>query len=568
MGPSVERVRRAYRRLAEVERPEVWISLRDQADAEREAELLDARAAAGETPPLHGVVLAVKDNIDVAGLPTTGAFPGASRPAEADATAVSRLRAAGAVVIGKTNLDQFATGLVGTRSPYGAVRNARRPELISGGSSSGSAVAVALGVVDIALGTDTAGSGRVPAALNGIVGIKPTLGLVSATGMMPACRPYDTITVFAQELSTAVRAARTMTGPDATDPLSRDWPPDVRLAGSPRPVLGVPTDDDLASLEPFALAAWRDALDRLAEHAELRPVKIAPLLGAARLLYEGAIVAGRFHAAGEHVERASGDAAAGLDPTVAGIVRGARDVAGWEYVRDRAELDRVAVLARELLAGCECLVVPTAPAHPTIAAVRADPVALNARMGTFTNFVNLLDMSAASVPAASTDHGEFGVTFIARAFDDQLAVDAAARFLGVPAEPYAETWPHVAVFGAHLRGQPLNGELVALGARFARDVLTADEYRLYALDTTPQKPGLVRVGAGGSAIAGELWSISPAGLGAFLGTLPPPMTLGSVTLADGENVVGFGCEPRALGGAEDITGFGGWRAYRESLGTV
>lgn len=567
MGPSVERVRRAYRRLAEVDRPEVWISVRDQADAEREAELLDARAAAGRTLPLHGVVLAVKDNIDVAGMPTTGAFPGAFRPAAVDATAVSRLRAAGAVVIGKTNLDQFATGLVGTRSPYGAVRNARRPELISGGSSSGSAVAVALGVVDIALGTDTAGSGRVPAALNGIVGVKPTLGLVSAVGMMPACRPYDTITVFAQELSTAIRAARTMTGPDAVDPLSRDWPADVRLAGSPRPVLGIPSDDDLDSLEPFALAAWRDALDRLTEHAELRPIEMAPLLGAAKLLYEGAIVAGRFHAAGEHVEGASGDAA-GLDPTVAGIVRGARDVAGWEYVRDRAEIDRIAVLARELLAGCECLVVPTAPAHPTIAAVRADPVALNARMGTFTNFVNLLDMSAVSVPAASTDDGEFGITFIARAFDDQLAVDAAARFLGVPAEPYAETWPHVAVFGAHLRGEPLNGELVALGARFARDVLTADEYQLYALDTTPQKPGLVRVGPGGSAIAGELWSISPAGLGAFLSALRAPMTLGSVTLANGEEVVGFGCEPRALEGAKDITSFGGWRAYRASLGAV
>ncbi|RKN12883.1 allophanate hydrolase [Streptomyces radicis] len=563
MGASVERVRRAYQRLAEVDRPEVWISVRDLADAEREAGLVDARAAAGEALPLHGVVLAVKDNIDVAGLATTGAFPSAVPPADADATAVARLRAAGAVVIGKTNLDQFATGLVGTRSPYGAVRNARHPERISGGSSSGSAVAVALGVVDIALGTDTAGSGRVPAALNGIVGVKPTLGLVPAAGMMPACHPYDTITVFARDLPAAVRAARTMTGPDAADPLSRAWPADVRLAGAPRPVLGVPADDDLASLEPFARAAWRDATDRLAEHADLRPVAIAPLLAAAKLLYEGAIVAGRFHAAGERVTRASGDAATGLDPTVAGIVRGARDVAGWEYVRDRAELDRAAVRARELLAGCECLVVPTAPAHPTIAAVRADPVALNARMGTFTNFVNLLDMSAVSVPAASTDDGEFGVTFIADAFDDQLAVDAAARFLGVPAEPWADAWPRLAVFGAHLRGQPLNGELVALGARFVQDVVTADAYRLYALDTAPPKPGLVRVGAGGSAIAGELWAISPSALGTFLGALPPPMTLGPVTLSTGETVVGFGCEPGALDGARDITHVGGWRRHRE-----
>jgi allophanate hydrolase len=564
MTLSANRVAAAYASLRAADRPEVWITLRDQDDAEREAAQLDQRAAAGDDLPLRGLVVAVKDNIDVAGLPTTAGYPGAATVPEHDATAVALLRAAGAVVIGKTNLDQFATGLVGTRSPYGAVRNARHPERISGGSSSGSAVAVALGIVDVALGTDTAGSGRVPAALNGIVGIKPTLGLVSTTGMLPACHPYDTITVFARELDTAARAMHVIARPDASDSRSRSWPADVRVGGGERPLVAVPSAADLVTLDAPSRTSWEHALDRLAKVATLREVDIAPLLGAAKLLYEGAIVAGRYAAAGTWVDGVDDE---NLDPTVAGIVRGARDVRAADYVRDRAELDRIAALARATLAGCTVLAVPSAPLHPTVADVLADPVALNARMGTFTNFVNLLDMSAVSVPAASRDDGEFGLTFIGDAFDDQIVLDAAATFLAghptsAPLMVDEDATISMAVFGAHLRGEPLNPQLVELGARFVDDVTTSPDYRLFALDTVPPKPGLVEVAADGAAIAGELWRLSPAALGLFLAALPAPMTLGRVRLDDGTEVVGFGCARHALDGAIDITAFGGWPAYR------
>lgn len=570
MSTAVGRVAEAYAAIERTGRPELWITIRDRAEAEREAARLDALAEAGADLPMLGTVLAVKDNIDVRGLATTAAYPAAAALPAADATAVALLRDAGAVVIGKTNMDQFATGLVGTRSPYGAVRSAAHPERISGGSSSGSAVAVALGIVDIALGTDTAGSGRVPAGLNGIVGLKPTLGLVSTAGMLPACHPYDTITVFARELDTAVRAMRVISRPDASDPRSRTWPADVRVGGAERPVVAVPSAADLGSLDDSARGSWAGVVSRLRAVAEVREVEIAPLLAAARLLYEGAIVAGRYAAAGSWVDAPPGSGQEALDPSVASIVRAARDVRAAEYVDDRAELDRIAALARVLLDGCEVLAVPTAPLHPTIAEVQGDPIAVNARMGTFTNFVNLLDMAAVSVPAESRDDGEFGVTFIARAFEDQLALDAAASFLagrGTQASAYVpdDATIGLAVFGAHLRGEPLNAQLVDAGARFAGDVLTRRGYRLFALDTVPPKPGLVEVSDGGGSIAGELWRLSPAALGAFLAALPAPMTLGRVTLDDGSEVVGFACTPGALAGAADITGFGGWRAYRRAL---
>ncbi|SCL37024.1 allophanate hydrolase [Micromonospora pallida] len=560
-------VERALKRLAQVDRPEVWTSLRTADSLLAEAQELDARAADGEALPLLGLTVAVKDNIDVAGQPTTLGCPGAAWQPDVDADAVARLRRAGAIVLGKTNLDQFATGLVGTRSPYGVVRNAHRPELVSGGSSSGSAVAVALEVTDLALGTDTAGSGRVPAALNGIVGVKPTLGLVPTTGMADACRPFDTITVFGRDLDTAVRGVRVITGPGDRDGLSRRWPTDVRLAAGPRPTVAVPDEAGLRAVAPELRPLWDQALARLATVADLRVVDVSPLLDAALLLYEGAIVAGRYAAAGRWVGPTAEDGVPGLDPTVAGIVRGARTPAGWEYVRDRAALDDARARAAELLAGCTALVLPTAPLHPTIAEVAADPVGVNSRMGTYTNFVNLLDLCATAVPAGENEAGSFGISVIGRAFDDQVCTDIAARFLGVAAPSWVDTEVPLAVVGAHLRGGPLHHELVDLGARFGGDVTTAPSYRLYALDTEPPKPGLVEVASGGAEIAGELWWLSPGGLGRFLAALPAPMTLGRVRLADGRDVVGFGCTPGALTGAEDITAFGGWRAYQQRAGS-
>lgn len=581
---AVERVRAAYRRIAEVDRPEVWIALRSEVEALAAAADVDARVAAGEDLPLAGTTLAVKDNVDVAGFPTTAGCPSYGvTPATRTAPAVQRLVDAGAVVLGKTNLDQFATGLVGTRSPYGAVRHATLPERVSGGSSSGSAVAVALGVADVGIGTDTAGSGRVPAAFHGIVGIKTTLGLVPTSGVVPACRSYDVVTTFTRDLDLGVLATRLMTGPDAADPTGRAWPSDVRLGLRPDPVVAVPRAADLAPLSAGWRAAFADAVaDVERTGARVVEVDVSPMLEAARLLYDGAIVAERYAAVGEFLERAHAVGDPGVDPVVARIVLGGRDVTAAAYVHDREALDRARADALATLAGADLLLLPTTTEHPTIAAVQADPVGINRRLGTYTNFVNLLDLAAVAVPAGEADGGPFGVTVLARAFDDQLALDLAARLRDVQ-ERDATARPtvvssggtggalvvdggvEIAVFGAHLRGQPLNGQLHDLGARFVRTVATSDAYRLTALGTTPPKPGLVRAGPGeGASIAGEAWLVSLAGLGRLLATLPAPMLLGPVELDDGTWVVGFGCALDAAAAGDDITVHASWPAYLRS----
>ena len=563
-GPAESRVRLAYDRIAEVDRPEVWISLVPRAEAVAEARAVDARLAAGSPLPLAGLVLAVKDNVDVLGLPTTAACPsfatdpaGRPGPAAASAPAVQALVDAGAVVLGKTNLDQFATGLVGVRSPYGAVRHATLPERVSGGSSSGSAVAVALGIADIGIGTDTAGSGRVPAAFGGIVGIKTTVGLVPTTGVVPACRSYDVVTTFTRDLELGVLATRLMTGVDPDDPARRPWPVDVRLGLRSAPVVAVPRDEDLAPLSPGWRAAFEEAVCAVrATGARTRTVDLSGMLDAARLLYDGAIVAERYEAVGPFLADAP-DA----DPTVAAIIAAGRDITADAYVTDRARLATARIAALELLDGCDLLLVPTTTEHPTIAAVRADPFAINRRLGTYTNFVNLLDLAAVAIPAGAADGGPFGVTLLARAFDDQLAVDLAARLLGTAGGLLVREGVDVLVVGAHLRGQPLNGQLEAYGARFERSVRTSDAYRLVALDTQPRKPGLLRVGPGrGAPIAGEVWRLSPGALGRFLAELPSPMTLGQVELSDGAWVVGFGCTAEAGAAGVDITPSGGWVA--------
>ncbi|QJW35848.1 allophanate hydrolase [Cellulosimicrobium protaetiae] len=568
------RVRRAFARIAEVDRPEVWITLRAEEDVLADLVDVHRRADAGQRLPLAGVLVAVKDNIDVAGLPTTAAAPSFASTPDVSAPCVQRLVDAGAVVLGKTNLDQFATGLVGVRSPYGAVRHATLPDRVSGGSSSGSAVAVALDVVDLALGTDTAGSGRVPAALHGLVGIKTTVGLVPTDGVVPACRSFDVVTTFSRDVALGRLATSVMTRPGS--PAARSAPADARLGLRWRPVVAVPVAANLEALDP----AWREAFatvpDRLAAlGAEVVERDVAPLLDAARLLYDGALVAERYAAVGAAVDAGGPD----LDPTVAAIIGAGRDVPAHRYVTDRAGLDRTRTVLRDLLDGVDLLVTPTTTEHPTIAAVQADPVAINARMGTFTNFVNLLDLAAVALPAGVEAAGTpLGVTVLARAFEDDLALDLAARWLGEPTGagevPLVSTAATalLAVFGAHLRGQPLHHELEALGARFLHPVRTSARYRLVALGTTPPKPGLVRVGTeGGASIAGELYEISVGGLGAFLRDLPAPMTLGAVTLDDGSSVVGFGCTHEAVAGARDVTAAGSWPAYlaeRSGAGTT
>ncbi|MFD8819130.1 allophanate hydrolase [Streptomyces sp. NPDC059627] len=547
MSSTVSRVRAAYARIEAVDRPEIWIDLRPRAEVEAEARAIDERVAAGEHLPLAGRLFAAKGNIDVHGLPTSAGCPAYAYTPEADAPVVARLRTAGALALGTTNLDQFATGLVGTRSPHGAVRNAIDPARISGGSSSGSAVAVALGIVDLALGTDTAGSGRVPAAFNGIVGLKPTRGLVPTAGVVPACASLDCVTVFARTLAEAEQALCYVTyHPDRPLPSLPPRPPAPwRIAVPPLPQLG--------ELDEGWAEAYEAAVDRLrAAGASIRPLDLTPFTEAAAMLYEGAFVAERYTAVGAFIDKLISSGGEGLDPTVAGIITRARDIPAHRLFADQERLAELRVRALAELADADALLLPTAPGHPTLAEVAADPLGANARLGRFTNSTNLFDLAAVAVPAGEVNGLPFGVMLIGPAFtDDRLATIARAL------EPRVS----LAVVGAHLTGQPLNPQLLALGAVLDRTTTTAPSYRLHALATTPPKPGLVNVGAGGAAIEAEVWSLPAEGLGRLLAALPRPMALGSVELADGTSVPGFLCEPGALADAEDITHHGGWRAF-------
>ncbi|KAA9162572.1 allophanate hydrolase [Amycolatopsis acidicola] len=561
MTGTTDRVREAFRLLRETGRPEAWITLRDEQDLLLEAKLVDERTATGEHLPLAGTVFAVKDNIDVAGLPTTAGCPSYAYSPERNATAVARLLDAGALCLGKTNLDQFATGLVGTRSPYGAVRHAFQPDKISGGSSSGSAVAVALGIADFALGTDTAGSGRVPAALHGIFGLKPTLGLIPTTGVVPAARSYDCVTVFGRSLATAQRALRVMTGPDPADPGSRTWPATTRYAAANPARVAVPDAAGLVHLTPEARKAFATTIERLrGTGAEITPVDTAPLLEAAGLLYEGALVAERHAAVGAFLESGPADA----DPVVADIIRSAGRLPAHALATDLDRLARHRATATALLSPFDALLMPTTTRHPTLAEVAADPVEVNSRLGVYTNFVNLLDLAAVAVPAGAADGSPFGVSIITRAFDDQTALDLAAALTGESiVDVYPDGGTDLAVFGAHLRGRPLNHQLTDLGARYAGTVRTAPEYRMAALPTEPPKPGIVRDTTHGASLTGERWTLSPAALGTFLARLPAPLSLGPIRLDDGSQVTGFHCDPVAAAEGTDITRYGSWTAYLE-----
>jgi len=508
--------------------------------------------------PLAGLRLAVKDNVDVAGWRTTAGCPEFAYLPERDAAAVAALRVAGAVVVGKTNLDQFATGLVGTRSPYGAVPDSRRPEFISGGSSSGSAVAVATGEADIAIGTDTAGSGRIPAGLQGIVGVKPTIGVVSTDGVVPACESYDCVSLFALNLDVANLAMAVMAG-GAGD---RAWPTDVRLAAPPNPVIAVP--NELPELDNQWRAAFDAAVTALANAgARVVTIDLEPFLAAANLLYDGALVSERYAAVGEFID-AHPDAS--LDPIVQRIIGAARDIPAHRLVRDRREVNRLRAVAMAALDGVDSLVVPTAPTHPRIDEVAADPVVVNSRIGTYTNFCNLFDMCAVSVPAGMAGPAQFGITVLARAFEDAVALDITALASGVQAP--LDIWPLAAadsvelvVFGAHLRGGALAHQLTDLGARWVAEVTTAPRYRMSVLPTAPPKPAVTRVpdGAPGAALSGHRWLLSPAALGRFLAVLPTPMQLGKVELDDGTWRTAFGCDAAAATGA-DISAYGSWPA--------
>ncbi|EOE2142109.1 allophanate hydrolase [Serratia marcescens] len=554
-----------------------WLYLATPAQRERQYRQLAQRleAVAGDLSrlPLFGVPFAIKDNIDVGGWPTSAACPAFTYQAAADATVVANLRAAGAIALGKTNLDQFATGLVGTRSPYGAVVNSFDSRYVSGGSSSGSASVVARGLVPFALGTDTAGSGRVPAGFNNIVGLKPTKGRLSNRGVVPACRLNDTVSVFALTVADAAQVAELASGFDAADPYSR---PDPHTA--PADIPAAPRFAVPAQLEFFgdvqAERAFHRALAQLqAGGATLEPLDFAPFRTLAEQLYYGPWVAERTVAI-EQVLEASPQA---IDPVVRGIVDNglgysACDAYKAEYLR--------AELARQIaqrLAPFDALVVPTAPTIRTLAEMAQEPVLFNSQFGTYTNFTNLADLSALALPGPLREDGlPAGITLIAPAWHDralaafglrwqrQSALPLGATGRALPPQPApAPSSGHVrlAVVGAHLSGMPLNVQLTQRDAVRVEQTVTAPCYRLYALaDTEPPKPGLARV-AQGAAIRLELWDIPLARFGEFVAEIPAPLGIGTLLLADGRRVKGFICEAWALEGATDITEFGGWRDY-------
>lgn len=528
--------------------------------------------------PLFGVPFAVKDNIDVAGWPTTAACPALTYQAAADAFVVAWLKAAGAIVIGKTNLDQYATGLVGTRSPYGAVSNTFNPAYVSGGSSSGSASVLARGLVGFSLGTDTAGSGRVPAGFNNIVGLKPTKGWFSASGVVPACRLNDTISVFALTVADAFSVASIAGGYDADDAYARQSPRSAPASFQPQPSLAIPAAPQFYG-DQQAEAAWHSALEQLtASGATLHPIDFAPFHQLAEQLYYGPWVAERTVAVGEMLDRPEE-----MDPVVYGIVSSGRQYSAVEAYQAeylRAELTRQ---IQQTLARFDALVVPTSPTIHTLEEMQQEPVHYNSQFGTYTNFTNLADLSALALPGPFRADGlPAGITLIAPAWHDralatfglrwqqQLALPLGATGKALPPQPAAlppsPDHVRVAVVGAHLTGMPLNFQLTTRQAVWVEETQTASHYRLFALLDGPiKKPGLLR-GDSGAAITVELWDIPLARFGEFVAEIPAPLGIGSLTLADGRIVKGFICEPAALTQALEITEFGGWRNWLTSQG--
>ena len=577
-------IARSFKRIRDHNDPAIFISLREEKDAIAEAETLAARKDASQLP-FYGVPIAVKDNIDVLGLPTTAACPAFAYSPSFDATAVARLRAAGAIPIGKTNLDQFATGLVGVRSPYGIPKNPLRADLLPGGSSSGSAVAVAAGLVPLALGTDTAGSGRVPALLNNIVGLKPSLGMISTAGVVPACRTLDCVSIFSLTVDDAVTALGAMTGPDGADPFSRDRPLGeiTELPANLR--LGIPRSGQLIFFGDKAQeAAYRDALKRFAAlGATLVEFDMEPFYETARLLYEGPWVAERYLAI-RNVLASSPDA---IHPVTRDIIAPGARLTATETFSALYRLQAMRKVAERIMANFDAMVLPTAPTVYTTAQVLADPIVLNSRLGTYTNFVNLLDLCGLALPASFRPDGlPFGITLLAPAGRDALLASIGRVFhadtrLGVgakyTAQPPLASLPAsigrddipIAVVGAHLSGMALNGELKALSGRLIEAATTAPDYKLYALETVPPKPGMLRVEPGaGTPIKLEIWALSASAFGKFVAAIPPPLSIGTIRLADGRNVKGFIVEPAALEGARDISAFGGWRAYMAEAAAV
>ncbi|MCA1323288.1 allophanate hydrolase [Herbaspirillum sp. alder98] len=566
-------------RIDSAARDEVWISRVPAKQLRQQAAALDLMlqikgAAVFDSMPLFGVPFAVKDNIDVADMATTAGCPEYARVAASNATVVTRLQQAGALLVGKTNLDQFATGLVGVRSPYGAVRNTFKPEYVSGGSSSGSAVAVGLGQVLFSLGTDTAGSGRVPAAFNNLVGLKPSRGLISNHGLVPACRTLDCISIFAHDVGSAWQVLRSAAGFDAADPYSRALP----MAGVKRRGyrVAVPQQPEFYG-DVIAQEAYERTLAQITALPGVTVTGIAfdVFTDAAQMLYQGPWVGERRAVLGDFfIEHNQA-----VHPVVRQITAQAENYDAVDAFNAQYHLAELRREAETLLADSDLLLVPTTTTFPTIAEVEADPIVRNSQLGYYTNFVNLMDMAALAIPGLWRRDGlPAGVTLIGPAGSDQMLAEAGARFqqaLGGASQadaiataplPASEASIAVCVVGAHLSGQPLNWQLLEAGAHRVAVTTTAPRYRLYALPgTTPPKPGLARTATEGAAIAVEVWQMPLRQFGGFVAAIAAPLGIGTVELADGSAVKGFICEPAGLDGATDITHHGAWVTYLASL---
>ncbi|MFD1983967.1 allophanate hydrolase [Mesorhizobium newzealandense] len=574
--PVAAMIDAVHARVEAADDPGIFIHLADKADLLAQAKKLGPFNPV--TKPLWGVPFAVKDNIDVAGMPTTAACAEYAYMPEKDATVVARLRAAGALVVGKTNLDQFATGLVGVRTPYPIPRNAVDASLVPGGSSSGSAVATARGIVSFALGTDTAGSGRIPAGLNNIVGLKPTVGALSAAGVVPACRTLDCISVFALTVDDAYAVFGVAAAKDAADAYSRAIKVPALAARPPMLSVGVPAKADLKFFGDTSMQAGFEAALALLEKLGCRLVEIpfADFYAAANLLYEGAWVAERFAAVRDFMEVNE----AAMHPVTRKIIGGARSLSAADAFKGLYALQDYKAKLASVIASVDLFCVPTAPTHYALDAVLADPITTNSRLGTYTNFVNLLDMCGIAVPTGKRDDGlPMSVTLLAAAGRDDLTAAlardihaASGLVLGATGwqqpghAPIGECAPDemidLVVVGAHLSGMPLNGQLSQLGARFSRAAKTSAAYRLYALaGQSVPKPGLIRVAEGGSAVEVEVWRLSADAFGRFVAAIPPPLGIGTIELEDGSSAKGFLVETAGLSGASDISSFGGWRRF-------
>lgn len=548
----------------------IWISIVSEDRLEGYLAKLDGESP--ETLPLFGVPFAIKDNIDLEGSPTTAGCPDYSFDPDKDAFVVNSLIAAGAIPMGKTNLDQFATGLVGVRSPYGVPANPFNADYVPGGSSSGSAVAVARDLVTFSLGTDTAGSGRVPAGLNELIGVKPSFGLLSCSGVVPACRSLDCVSIFTKNPADAEIVLNAAKGFDSEDEYSRK-PSQSHWFRADSFTFGVPEKDQLEFFgDSEAEALFYQGIERLkALGGTPVTIEFSAFLEAALLLYEGPWVSERFAA----IESFLLEKPDSVYPVTRKIIEGGGTPKAVDAFRSQYRLKELKRKADSVLATVDLIVTPTAGTAYTVEEVEADPVKLNSNLGYYTNFMNLLDCCACAIPVGRLDAKggvPWGITLFAPAFSDEALLSLSNQFLA-PEKNYLPTlpedWIEVVVCGAHMRGLPLNFQLTDRGARFLGEAKTADCYRLFALPATesiPPRPGITRTNDGeGNAYAVERWAVPADQFGSFVAAIPSPLGFGKVVIEDGNRVSGFLCEEIDTHDAENISHLSGWREYLESL---